>query len=55
MNYNHKAGIRAGPCTIGTALILPARPAVAQSPSPAQARQWCFGTLPMRLCVTASS
>ena len=44
MSYNHKVGIRGGLCTIGTALILLALPAAAQSPSPAQARQWCFAT-----------
>ncbi|MBB4367551.1 hypothetical protein GGD63_000320 [Bradyrhizobium sp. cir1] len=44
MKYNQKVGVGAGLYAIGTALILLALPAAAQSPSPAQARQWCFGT-----------
>ena len=44
MKYNYKIDIRARLCAIGTALILLAPSAAAQSPSPAQARRWCFGT-----------
>lgn len=43
-NCNHKIGILVALHAIGAASIVLTLPAAAQSPSAAQARQWCFGT-----------
>ena len=42
MTCNHKIDIRTCLCAIAAALTLLTFPAAAQSPSPAQARRWCF-------------
>ncbi len=44
MTYNPKINIQLRLCAAAAALALLTFPAAAQSPSAAQARQWCFGS-----------